>query len=107
MEVLLLALLVLAAAAAGVALARARSLRRRCRALEGEQRRLLEQAEGLREAERRSREEAERAARSRDEFVATVSHELRTPLNAVLGWARLLRLGQLDPAAAARAVETI
>jgi CheY-like chemotaxis protein len=39
--------------------------------------------------------------------VATVSHELHTPLNAVLGWARLLRLGKLDPAAAARGVETI
>jgi len=106
-EDLLLALLVLALGAAGVALASARSLRRRCRALEDGQRRLLEQADGLRQAERRSREEAERAARSRDEFVATVSHELRTPLNAVLGWARLLRLGRLDPATAARAVDTI
>ena len=27
----------------------------------------------------------------------TISHELRTPLSAILGWARLLRLGQLSP----------
>jgi signal transduction histidine kinase/CheY-like chemotaxis protein len=61
----------------------------------------------LREALRSAREEVERAERARDEFVATVSHELRTPLNAVLGWARLLRLGKLDAAGVARAVETI
>jgi len=54
-----------------------------------------------------AREEVARARRARDEFVAIVSHELRTPLNTVLGWARLLRLGKLGPAAAARAVETI
>ena len=48
-----------------------------------------------------------RAARVREELVATVSHELRTPLNVVLGWARLLRQGKLDAAGAARAAETI
>ena len=63
--------------------------------------------ERLEAAERLARVEAERSARARDEFVATVSHELRTPLNAVLGWARLLRLGKLDPPAAARGIETI
>ncbi len=45
--------------------------------------------------------------RVKDEFLATLSHELRTPLNAILGWARLLRLGKLDEAARARALETI
>jgi len=58
-------------------------------------------------AARAAREAEERAARAKDDLVATVSHELRTPLNLVLGWARLLRQGKLDPAAAARAVETI
>ncbi|HET6960856.1 MAG TPA: ATP-binding protein [Terriglobia bacterium] len=57
--------------------------------------------------ERAARTEAETANRMKDEFLATLSHELRTPLTAVLGWARLLRSGELDADTAARAVETI
>ena len=52
-------------------------------------------AEGrLKEAlarEQESRGDAERANRSKDEFIATVSHELRSPLNAILGWTTALR----------------
>jgi signal transduction histidine kinase len=41
--------------------------------------------------EEAAREVAEKANRSKDEFLAVLSHELRTPLNAVLGWAQILQ----------------
>jgi PAS domain S-box-containing protein len=51
--------------------------------------------------------EAQDANRAKDEFLAVLSHELRTPLTSVLGWARMLASGQLDPAKTRQAVETI
>lgn len=60
----------------------------------------------LRTADEQSRQ-AESANRLKDEFLTTLSHELRTPLNSVLGWARLLADGKLDPAQTARAVQAI
>ncbi len=63
--------------------------------------------EELLASEHRARKQAEQASQLKDEFVATISHEVRTPLNAILGWARLLRGGKLDPEACANALETI
>jgi PAS domain S-box-containing protein len=61
----------------------------------------------LYEAERAARTEAERANRSKDQFIATLSHELRTPLQAMLGWLRMLRSGRLEARQAAHALETV
>ena len=67
----------------------------------------IEARSRLLSSEKLARNDAERANRLKDEFLATVSHELRNPLNAILGWSHMLRLGKLTPSHAERAVETI
>jgi signal transduction histidine kinase/DNA-binding response OmpR family regulator len=57
--------------------------------------------------EKTLREQAEKASRLKDEFLATVSHELRTPLNAILGWGQMLHTGKLTDPDRDRALETI
>ncbi|MEQ9621025.1 PAS domain S-box protein [Coleofasciculus chthonoplastes] len=57
--------------------------------------------------ERAARKEAESANRIKDEFLAILSHELRSPLNPILGWTKLLRTRQFDPAATDKALATI
>ena len=57
--------------------------------------------------ERDARRHAEQADRLKDEFLATLSHELRTPLTSILGWASMIRNGEVEGANATRAIETI
>jgi len=63
--------------------------------------------ENLLRREKSLREEAEKASRLKDEFLATVSHELRTPLNAILGWGQMLQTGRIRGDEQNRALETI
>ena len=70
-------------------------------------RRAADERETLLNNEKSARQEAEIANRLRDEFMATVSHELKTPLNSILGWARMLRGGNLDDDQVKRALGTI
>jgi signal transduction histidine kinase/ActR/RegA family two-component response regulator len=51
--------------------------------------------------------ELEEADRQKDLFLATLSHELRTPLNGILGWAGILRSGNLDEETVRHALATI
>ncbi|MCU0569118.1 MAG: PAS domain S-box protein, partial [Oculatellaceae cyanobacterium Prado106] len=66
----------------------------------------LERAQLLAEAQA-AHAEAEAASRMKDEFLAIVSHELRSPLNAMLGWAKLLRAGNLNDDLREKAVQVI
>ncbi len=63
-----------------------------------ERQRIEQERARLLKVEQRARAQAEEANRIKDEFLVTVSHELRTPMNAILGWANLLRGGEIDEA---------
>ena len=65
------------------------------------------QAEQAAAENERLYKQAEESSRLKEEFLATISHELRTPLSAILGWARMLRLGQLSPENSIKALDTI
>jgi signal transduction histidine kinase len=51
--------------------------------------------------------EAQRANRVKDDFLAVLSHELRTPLNAIVGWSEMMRGGRLAEEMTGRALEVI
>jgi len=57
--------------------------------------------------EKRARDEAVEANRSKDFFLAFVSHELRSPLNAILGWSKILLTKTVDEATRKNALQTI
>jgi len=72
-----------------------------------ERKRSDSERDGFLEREGKSRSDAEVASRAKDEFISILSHELRTPLTAILGWARMLRSRQGDPAFTSRALDVI
>ena len=65
------------------------------------------EAEAAAAEKERLYKQAEESSRLKEEFLATISHELRTPLSAILGWTRMLRLGQISSEDQVKALETI
>ncbi|WP_088888827.1 GAF domain-containing protein [Leptolyngbya ohadii] len=57
--------------------------------------------------EQAARQVAERANRTKDEFLAVLSHELRSPLNPILGWAKLLQSRSFDASRTSEALAVI
>jgi len=68
--------------------------------LETERSQLLEQ-------EQLARQQAEKANRVKDEFLANLSHELRNPLTPILAWSQMLRSRKMKEAETHRALEVI
>lgn len=63
--------------------------------------------DALYETTRKQAEQLRQANRIKDEFLAVLSHELRSPLNPILGWAKILQMGQQDETKTRYALKTI
>ncbi|MEP6542028.1 ATP-binding protein [Microcoleus vaginatus GB1-A2] len=61
----------------------------------------------LLQQEQLARQQAEKANRVKDEFLANLSHELRNPLTPILAWAQILRSGKVKQETTNRALEVI
>lgn len=67
---------------------------------------ITEQVQSRRKLEQHAHDLGE-ADRAKDEFIAIISHELRTPMTSILGWTRMLALGDLDEETHRAALEAI
>ena len=56
---------------------------------------------------RREREADRRSNEAKSYFFSTVSHDIRTPLNAIIGYAELLKTGDLDATGRHEALEAV
>ncbi|MEZ5071023.1 MAG: ATP-binding protein [Bacteroidales bacterium] len=70
-------------------------------------RRTLEESQDLNRQLGEAKHKAEESDRLKTAFLANLSHEIRTPMNGILGFADLLKSGNLEPGVQSHYVELI